>query len=91
MYESKETHFLMKDRQPVNVGFSTTYLQHPELDQREGIIFIFRSLENVANLRKQIERMDRLATLGELSAGIAHEIQIKCTIKFFMLSPVMSS
>lgn len=75
MYESKETYFLMKDNEPVNVGFSTTYLKHPELDQCEGIIFIFRSLENVANLRKQIERMDRLSTLGELSAGIAHEIR----------------
>lgn len=75
MYESKETYFLIKDKEPVNVGFSTTYLKHPELDECEGIIFIFRSLENVANLRKQIERMDRLATLGELSAGIAHEIR----------------
>ncbi|MEJ2051736.1 MAG: ATP-binding protein, partial [Calditrichota bacterium] len=35
----------------------------------------FRDLTEVRHLKLQLERMERLALLGELSAGIAHEIR----------------
>lgn len=75
MYESHETYWLSKNNNPVPIGFSSSKLLS-EADQNVGgFIFLFRNITQVNNLRKQIERMDRLATLGELSAGIAHEIR----------------
>jgi PAS domain S-box-containing protein len=74
-YESRETHLLTKDKKVITVGFSITPLRIPESKENYGLIFIFRNIDYIASLRRQIERMDRLATLGELSAGIAHEIR----------------
>lgn len=71
VYESKETHLINSEGKIIPVGFSTTNLD----DEVKGQIFVFRNISQVSHLRKQIERMDRLATLGELSAGIAHEIR----------------
>jgi two-component system, NtrC family, sensor histidine kinase AtoS len=75
MFESYETYWLSKKGQPVPIGFSTSYIGGEENKHNAGILFLFRNITQVNNLRKQIERMDRLATLGELSAGIAHEIR----------------
>jgi len=75
MFESYETYWLSKKGQPVPIGFSTSYIGMEKNKNSEGILFLFRNITQVNNLRKQIERMDRLATLGELSAGIAHEIR----------------
>ena len=41
----------------------------------EGMVLLFRDMTEVHQLRSQVERMERLALLGELSAGIAHEIR----------------
>lgn len=75
MYESKEIYLLDKKGQPIPAGFSTSLLQNAENKEPEGVVFIFRNITAMNNLRRQIERMERLATLGELSAGIAHEIR----------------
>lgn len=40
-----------------------------------GHIFLFRDLTEVQHLKKEIERSRRLASLGRLAAGIAHEIR----------------
>jgi two-component system sensor histidine kinase HydH len=40
-----------------------------------GYIILFRDLTEVQNLKKEIERSQRLASLGKLAAGIAHEIR----------------
>jgi len=46
-------------------------------DQGEslGIIILFRDMTEVQNLKKEIERNQRLASLGRLAAGVAHEIR----------------
>lgn len=74
-YESRETHLLTQDKKVIPVGFSITLLRIPGSNENYGLIFIFRNIDYITSLRHQIERMDRLATLGELSAGIAHEIR----------------
>jgi two-component system sensor histidine kinase HydH len=40
-----------------------------------GDIILFRDLTEVQNLKREIERNQRLASLGRLAAGIAHEIR----------------
>ncbi len=74
-YQSKETYLITKDGELIPAGFSTSYYLNPENKEPEGVIFIFRNITVVNNLRRQLERMERLATLGEISAGIAHEIR----------------
>lgn len=40
-----------------------------------GYIILFRDLTEVQNLKREVERSQRLASLGRLAAGIAHEIR----------------
>ena len=58
----------------IPIGFTTTLLKSKE-PKYDGVVISFRDLTNLHNFRIQMERMDRLATLGEVSAGIAHEIR----------------
>lgn len=75
MCDSKEVHFISSEGAIFPAGITTTLFQPDEKSGYSGAIFIFRDISNITNLRMQIERMDRLATMGELSAGIAHEIR----------------
>ena len=74
MFESKEVNLVTKTNKIIPIGFSTSKLQSND-SKFEGVILLFRDLTNLLNFRKQMERMERLATLGEVSAGIAHEIR----------------
>jgi two-component system, NtrC family, sensor histidine kinase HydH len=40
-----------------------------------GYVFIFRDLTDVRRLQQEVERSRRLAALGNLAAGVAHEIR----------------
>lgn len=40
-----------------------------------GYIILFRDMTEVQNLKSEIERSQRLASIGKLAAGIAHEIR----------------
>ena len=40
-----------------------------------GYVFIFRDLMEVRRLQQEVERTKRLASLGSLAAGVAHEIR----------------
>lgn len=75
MFESQETRLLCNDQKIMPIGFSTTILEKTSDDGYDGIIFIFRDISEITNFKRQIERMERQSTLGELAAGIAHEIR----------------
>ena len=70
----KEVNFILKGGSTMVVGLSTSQI-HDENNNFDGIILLFRDLTEIRHLKIQIERMERLALLGELSAGIAHEIR----------------
>jgi len=40
-----------------------------------GYVFMFRDLTEVRKLKQELERSRRLASLGDLAAGVAHEIR----------------
>ncbi|RMH63205.1 MAG: PAS domain S-box protein [Calditrichaeota bacterium] len=73
MYESKEINLKDARGALIPIGFSTTLFRHGST--QEGVVFIFRDIREQINFRRQMGRMDRLATLGELAAGLAHEIR----------------
>ena len=56
------------------LGLSTSILRDPN-GQRRGMIGLFQDLSEVRALEERIRRRETLAAIGELSAGIAHEIR----------------
>jgi len=74
MFESRETNLIGRTKKVIPIGFTTTMLSFDD-SVYNGVIISFRDLTNLHHYRIQIERIERLATLGEVSAGIAHEIR----------------
>jgi PAS domain S-box-containing protein len=72
-FESKEVDLIAKSGTVIPIGFSTSALI--ENDEQIGVIIAFRDLTEMHVIRQQVERMERLATLGELATGIAHEVR----------------
>jgi two-component system sensor histidine kinase HydH len=44
-------------------------------DQVQGFVLLFRDLTQIRDLKKQVETNRRLAAIGKLAAGVAHEIR----------------
>jgi len=74
MFESRETNLISRNKKPIPIGFTTTLLSSED-SAYDGVIISFRDLTNLHHYRIQMERIDRLTTLGEVAAGIAHEIR----------------
>ncbi len=58
----------------VPLGVSTSVLKDRN-DDSMGIIAIFRDLTEIKELERKVEQAKRLASLGEMAAGVAHEIR----------------
>ncbi len=56
------------------VGYSTNPLVNWEGDEI-GAVIVFQDLTEISQLREAARRAERLAILGRLSAGLAHEIR----------------
>jgi two-component system sensor histidine kinase PilS (NtrC family) len=48
---------------------------HDEREALSGVICAFQDLTRIRQMEEQIRRSDRLAAIGELAAGMAHEIR----------------
>lgn len=62
------------DGSKLPLGMSTSLLRDPD-GRRRGVIGLFQDLSHVRALEERIRRRETLAAIGELSAGIAHEIR----------------
>jgi len=58
----------------IPLGLSTSILGDKKTGKR-GVIAVFADITEVKRMEQQIRLKDRLAAVGELSAGIAHEIR----------------
>jgi two-component system sensor histidine kinase PilS (NtrC family) len=74
MSDNYETVVLKDDGIKVPLGISTSLLSGPD-NQPAGIIASFTDLTEWKSLQQKIRVYDRLAAVGQLSAGIAHEIR----------------
>lgn len=72
--DNYETRFVDSNTKEIIIGINASSLNDKN-NNFEGVVFLFRDLTEIYHLRNQVERMERLALLGELSAGIAHEIR----------------
>ncbi|HWR38166.1 MAG TPA: two-component system sensor histidine kinase AtoS [Patescibacteria group bacterium] len=68
-----ETEYPVKNRS-LYVSISTSQLKDSD-DRMIGAVVVFKDLTEKHRLEEQICRADRLASLGEMMAGIAHEIR----------------
>jgi len=59
----------------VPLGFNNSLLLDATAGQPEGTIVIFRDLSDLRAIRAEVRRKDRLAAIGEVAAGVAHEIR----------------
>ncbi len=67
-------HIEGKNNRKIPIGISTSILRDREKGAR-GVIAIFQDITEVMKLEERLRMADRLAAVGELSAGIAHEIR----------------
>jgi two-component system, NtrC family, sensor histidine kinase PilS len=62
------------DHSELPLGLSITLLKD-EGGIKRGVIVVFKDLTDVRAMEERMRKADRLAAIGELSAGIAHEIR----------------
>ncbi len=71
---NREMPLTTKQGKAIFVGFSVT----PRFDvqkQRVGTIISFKDITQIKQMQVEVQRMDRLASMGVLASGIAHEIR----------------
>ena len=73
-YSDYEAGLSARHRQPLPVGLVSSVL--PDAEGRpQGVILTVRDQSSVRDLKDRIRRADRLAAIGQIAAGIAHEIK----------------
>jgi len=60
-------------RSDMEIGLSATHLETP--GGRAGYLFTFQDVTNIKKLERDAAIQQRLAAVGEMAAGIAHEIR----------------
>ena len=65
---------LVRQNERIWLGFNTALLMDLQ-GKSLGVILSFSDLTEVKRLQEQMELKERLTTLGEMSAGIAHELR----------------
>ncbi len=63
-----------KDGSTALLGIVASLLKD-ELNAVRGIILIFEDITKIVQMEEQVRRQERLASVGSLAAGIAHEIR----------------
>ncbi len=72
--ENRETERMGKNGSVVTLGISSSFLKSHDKNVA-GIIITIQDLTEIKKTEELISRMDRLSSLGQLSAGIAHEVR----------------
>ena len=69
-----EVHFTRSDGKALQLGFSSSLLKDGAGNEI-GKILVFQDLTPLKEMEEYVRRMDRLAAIGRLAAGIAHEVR----------------
>jgi two-component system sensor histidine kinase PilS (NtrC family) len=68
-----ETSYRTGDGRQIEMGFTATHLQTP--GGKAGLLFAFQDVTDTKRLEREARLRQRLAAVGEMAAGIAHEIR----------------
>ncbi len=66
--------YVTKDKRHIWLGITTSQLKNTE-GEKIGLIFVFTDLTDIKVLQSQVELKQRLSQIGEMSAGISHELR----------------
>jgi two-component system sensor histidine kinase PilS (NtrC family) len=72
--ERMQVRFLGRDAKPLHLGMSVSVLRDLA-GEPDGAIVIFQDLTHVVEMEEQLRRSERLSAVGQLAAGLAHEIR----------------
>ncbi|MGE5173411.1 MAG: two-component system sensor histidine kinase NtrB [Betaproteobacteria bacterium] len=67
-------HVVKKDNTTALLGLTASLLKD-DVNTVRGIILTFQDITKLVEMEDQVRRQERLATVGSLAAGIAHEIR----------------
>ena len=70
----RQLELVLRDGSTIPLGFNNSYLTDAQ-DNREGVIVIFRDLSEIKRLEAELRHKDRFAAIGQVVAGVAHEIR----------------
>lgn len=73
-YLRLEGTFLDGQGHEIYLGMSVSYLLY-EGDKKSGFLFTFQDLTEIKRLEHEVRLKENLATMGEMAAGMAHEIR----------------
>jgi len=68
-----EFRYKTADGRDIDIGLSATHLEAP--GGRVGVLVTFQDVTEIKKLERQMRMQQRLAAVGEMAAGIAHEIR----------------
>ncbi len=63
------------DSGPLSLEVIVTPLSIGEQESFSGLVLLFRDLTEIRRLKEEVARSQRLASIGRLAAGVAHEIR----------------
>ncbi|MEO8043191.1 MAG: ATP-binding protein [Acidobacteriota bacterium] len=69
-----ETNLVTPEGFAVRIGYNISPL-FSEDNERSGLIITFQDLTDIRSMEESIKRKDRLAAVGRVGAGLAHEIR----------------
>jgi two-component system, NtrC family, sensor histidine kinase PilS len=69
-----ETDLMTPDGFAVRIGYSVSLL-FSETNEATGLIITFQDLTEIRSMEESVRRKDRLAAVGRVAAGLAHEIR----------------
>jgi two-component system sensor histidine kinase PilS (NtrC family) len=71
--ENREIELVQKMGNAIPIGYTVSELI--DANEKVGMIFIFKDLSEIIEMRKEMSKKERLAMVGEMTAGIAHELR----------------
>ena len=74
VFLEKEINYRNNDKKIIPISVSATQLKDEE-GSSVGAVLILRDLREVKELQEKVKRAERMASLGRLAAGVAHEIR----------------
>lgn len=70
----RECEIELADGSRIPLGFSNSFFVDT-IRKRNAVIITFRDLSEVRELQRKVRHAERLATIGSVAAGVAHEIR----------------
>jgi two-component system, NtrC family, sensor histidine kinase PilS len=73
-YQRDEIQFVNSEGRRVHLGFSISPLSGPD-GSLIGYTLIFQDITRIKEMEEQMNRLDKMAAINQLAAGMAHEIR----------------